>query len=383
MSKTKVIGGGVIAAGLLMTLILGNQIVETNDAGFMQVKQAAVTGEMSVISTPGMYMQNFADITTYKIADDVEFNTSVRFKDAATADIKGVIKFRIPASPDKLLTIHEEFRSSEALKRTLIEKELLEAMQQSANHFGAEEVYSTRRGDFIDLINRQLNQGLFKTTYSESVGLDSDGNKKVTRHVNIETDADGQPIIMEPSVFPKYDIQVIQLVIEDPDFDQRTDGLIAERKDAEQKEIVARANARKAKQDAITEEERGKALVAKAKYESLVIKEKAVIEAEKQKEVAEQDALRAVEEKKALIARGEGEARATELKVRAGLSPLEEATIEKETAIGVAEKMANVKFPQMMVIGGGSGGGQGPLNPFDAVGLESFLKISKGIANNK
>src|SRR3954470_4043828 len=76
------------------------------------------------------------------------------------------------------------------------------------------------------------------------------------------------------------------------------------------------------------------------------------------------------------------EAEASALKVKAGLSPLERAQIDKETAIGVAEKLAQVQFPEMLVIGG-SGEGKGPMNPFDEEGLESFIKISRELSKEK
>ncbi len=67
--------------------------------------------------------------------------------------------------------------------------------------------------------------------------------------------------------------------------------------------------------------------------------------------------------------------------VAAGLSPLEKATIEKETAIGVARELAKVTMPQLMVIGGNEKGGS--VDPFTAVGLESFININKKFANQK
>lgn len=368
---------GVIA--LISLFIAGDQIVETNESGYMQVKQAAVSGDMSTHTNPGMYFQNFGEVTTYKISDVYDFGRdpiNVRFNDAATAHITGQIKFRLPTKDETLLRIHQDFRNYEYIKNDLILQVVASTLKQTATHFGAEEVYSTRRSAFIERVNDQIRDGLYATTYTEKTVIDPDGNKKIKRDVSIKRDENGNPIITEASAFNRYGIEVVQLVINEIDFDERTDKLIAERKEAEQQEIVAKANARKAKQDAITEEEKGKADVAKARYAALVIKEQEVIEAEKKKEIAQQDALRAIEEKKKLIAIGEGEAQATKLKVAAGLSPLEEATIDKETAIGVAEKLANVKFPEMMVIGG-SGNNQSALNPFDAVGLKSFIDISK------
>ncbi len=100
-----------------------------------------------------------------------------------------------------------------------------------------------------------------------------------------------------------------------------------------------------------------------------------MVAAEKEKEVAEQNALKAEAEKKSIIAKGQADAEAAKLKVAAGLTPLDRATIDKDTAIGVAHELAQVRLPQLMVIGGEGKGGQ--VNPFDAVGLEALIKISK------
>ena len=46
----------IVAASILFLSLLGN-IVETNMAGQFQIKQAAISGEMSVRFEPGMYWQ--------------------------------------------------------------------------------------------------------------------------------------------------------------------------------------------------------------------------------------------------------------------------------------------------------------------------------------
>lgn len=372
----------VLAAAI--SIFFGGKLFETNEAGWMQVKQAAVTGDMSVRSDPGMYWQGFSDIFDYKVSDIYDFNNeqiAVRFSDAATANISGQIKFLLPTSHDRLLRIHRDFRSYEAVKNDLIRQVVAASLKQSATHFGAEEVYSTRRSDFIDLINDQIKTGLYATTFIEEVVKDdTTGTNKMKRKVRIKYDTNGQPVINEVSAFNTYGIEVIQLVIQEIDFDDQTDALIAQRKKAEQEEIVARAEAKKAQQDAIKAEEQGKAKVAEAKYKALVEKETAVVNAEREKEVAEQNALKAIEEKKAIVAKGEAESEANRLKVAAGLTPQERAQFEKETAIGVAEALSKVEFPNTLVIGGDKGGNG--LNPFDAVGLESFMRISKNVADS-
>jgi len=48
----------------------------------------------------------------------------------------------------------------------------------------------------------------------------------------------------------------------------------------------------------------------------------------------------------------------------------------------VAKELAKIQLPSMMIFGGDSKGG-GPTDPFQAIGLESFLNITKSISNNK
>ena len=58
------------------------------------------------------------------------------------------------------------------------------------------------------------------------------------------------------------------------------------------------------------------------------------------------------------------------------MTPLERATIEKETAIGVAQALAGsqVRWVPEVMVAGSSGNGA---NPMDAVGLNMLLDIAK------
>lgn len=375
---------GFIALLGILTLYFCGQLFEVNHAGFVQVKQSAVSGDMDVVMLPGMYPRMFAAIHDYKISDVYDFNSkddtiTVRFNDAATANISGQIKYRLPMKKDDILKIHQDFRSYAAVQSDLIRQVVAAALKQSATLFGAEEVYSTRRSEFIDLVNRQIRDGIYATTYLETNKKDEDGNMITKRIVSVRVDADNKPVISEESTMKRYNIELIQLVINDVVFDDKTNELIAKRKEADQEKVVAKAKAERAKQDAITAEEQGKANVAEAEAKALVEKKTAVVNAEREKEVADQKALQADAEKKATIARGEADAQAAKLKVAAGLTPLDKANIDKETAIGVAHELAQVRLPQLMVIGGGKEGSN--VNPFDAVGLEALIKISKGMSS--
>ena len=99
---------------------------------------------------------------------------------------------------------------------------------------------------------------------------------------------------------------------------------------------------------------------------------------EAEKNVKSRLVIEAVVEAEKIKAQGEAEAYAAKKKVEAGLTPLEKAKIEMETKIGIAKALASVKFPDRMVIAGGSE--HGGTNPFDAVGLQSLYDLSDKMA---
>lgn len=363
-----------------------SELFEINHAGYVQVKQATASGDMSVRSDPGMYPRMFGSITQYTISDVYDFHdeaeqVALRFNDAATAKVSGQIRYRLPNDPAQILRLHQDFRSDDGVHKQLVRQVVENAIRQTASLFSAEEVYSLRRADFVYLINEQIKAGLYATTYQEVVTKDEDGNTSIKRTMLIQKDKDGNPVVAEESLFKRYGIELLQVKLDDPQFDEKTNELIAERKKADQQKVVAKANAERAKQDAITAEEVGKANVATAEAAALVEKKKAVVDAQREKEVAEQRALQADAEKKAIIAKGEGDAQAAKLKVAAGLTPEMRAQIDKDTAIGVAHELSQVRLPQLMVIGGDGKGGQ--VNPFDAVGLQSLINISKNMATSE
>ena len=78
--------------------------------------------------------------------------------------------------------------------------------------------------------------------------------------------------------------------------------------------------------------------------------------AEQEYEVARLAALKAKEDAKKIEAEGEAKAAANRALVSAGLTPLERATIEKETKIGVAEAVAKLQLPKIVMSGGNGGG---------------------------
>lgn len=374
----------LVAVGLVTLGVTLPQLFETNNEGYYQVKQAAVTGEVSVRSTPGTYFQNFSTVTTYPISDVYDFTSekgddhgepiNVAFNGGGRASISGSVKFRLSLHEDDQKLLHQDFRSYQAVEQGLIRSVVQEVFNKTAATMKAEESYSSKLAEFTQLAEEQLVVGVYETKSRVEKTTDADGNINVDTIVELERGQDGKPLVAKKSPLLRYKVEIINFVIKGFDYDPKTKEIIAKKQEAEQAKVVARANAERAKQDAITASEQGKAEVAKAEAEALVAKKTAVIEAQQKFEVAEQLKKKAKEESDALLVTARAQAESNRLKVQAGLTPQERAEFDMKTKIGVAAEMAKMNFPQTMVIGGGNGSAT---NPFDAIGLESYMRINK------
>lgn len=383
------------AVALILAVSVGGQVFETNNQGYYQVKQAAISGDMSVRNSAGTYSQMFSTITTYQISDMLYFSDSdfdggnneitgpiqVRFNGGGTAEISGTLKFRLSTAEQDELNLHQDYKSYESVKHDLIRQTVQEALNKTAALMKAEESFSTRLADFTRLAEDQIRYGIYDTVSKQVKQKDADGNELMETINEVKVDSDGKQIVYKPSPFQRYNVDVISFTLKGFKYDDKTQGIIDAKKEAEQAKVVARANAERAQQDAITTVEQGKARVAKAEADALVEKKTAVINAERETEVARQEKLKALEDAAALLAKGKTEAEANKLKVSAGLTPQERAEFRMKTAIGVAEKLSQVQFPSMMVLGGN--GKDSATDPFKAVGLESFMRINDKLAHDQ
>ena len=390
----------VLASIAIIVLILLTQIgriFENVNSTEYKIKQAAFVGTMSCHAEPGWFLQAFGDVYQYNKTGTFYFSSQkidggdgeeadplpATFQGNSTAKISGYLKYRMPSRCEDEVLLHNENGDQESVRMNLIRNAISTALQMSGPLFTPEEANIDRRPEFTKMVREILETGEFQTVTSVTSRIEDGDSSNVQyyKQTKMFLDKDGSRVITKPSVLKRYGIEVIALDIKGFEFDQKTQELMAAKKNAEQQRIAAKALAEKSKQDAITEREQGNARVAKAKADQEVIKITEVTQAQKQFEVAELAAKTSLEEAKKVKAAGEAEAYANKLKVAAGLTPLERATIDKDTKIGIATALAGVKFPESMIIsGGGNGGGA---NPFEAVGLNALYDLSNKMATSK
>ena len=398
------------AIGILMLAVFGGNLFETNDAGQWQVRQAAITGDLSVRNQPGTYWQGLGKIETYPLsptlaftsgsqgsgsgegADDIDLGGdsfvdtpfAVTFMGNSTANVSGVIKVRLPGDRERQLSLHNLYRNKESIVDTLVRQTVGEAVKLAGPMFSAEEARTTKREEYTRLVLNMIQEGLYETYTTTEKYTDEAGNIRNTAVTRLTKDASGKPKIVKVSPFKQFGIEVVQFTVRGLEFDKVTQDLMMAKKTAEQKKIVARADAEKAKQDALTEIEKGKATVAKAQAEENEKKIRQVVKAQADFESAQYQRKQAEEVAKAKEVEGRAEAVVAQLKVRAGLSPLEAAEIDMKTKIGIAKELANTQFPtSMVIVGGGKGtNGSSNVNPFDAIGIKAMYDLSNQMAND-
>lgn len=145
----------VLAIGFLVLALillpLCGMMFETNRAGLYSIRQAAVTGEMTAYTQPGMFPQMFGDVYKYRVSDILYFSKhdqegagaddsiEVRFSDGATAKVTGNVRIDLPTDPAKLVEIHKKFRSYDSIIKDTVRQVVSEAVILTAALMTAEE----------------------------------------------------------------------------------------------------------------------------------------------------------------------------------------------------------------------------------------------------
>lgn len=391
MNFKKILAVLVAAFAVFCVISLG-KIGEDVKNETIVVNQYPFTGNMEYWTSPGFHWQWWGKTTTYYKTQQLWFGSDseagdqqgkpipVIFNDASDGMIYGSLRVKLPTDPKYLARIQTDYNGMDRLMNDLVRPTVTKVIYASGPLMSAFESYAEKKNDLIEYITDQLNNGVYKTAVKRSEVLDAiTGEKKVINVATLIPDslAAGGYKRSESSPFAYYGLEIGQVAVSKIAYSDKVNQQIAQQQQANMLIQTSKAQAAAAQQESIRAEEEGKALAMKAKWEQEKIKAVEVTKAEQEYEVARLSALKAKEDAKRIEAQGLAEAAAARAKVQAGLSPLERATIDKETAIGVAQALAGSEVrwvPEVMIIGGKDGGSA---NPMDAVGLNMLLDIAK------
>lgn len=386
----------VIGVLVLGFALLSGKLFEDADKSRNYVCQMPLTGNYRVWTNGGFQTQWFGTVRSYAKTSQIEFSdleksdkdyvaigdnpaAKTTFNDRGNGYIVGSFRVVLPTDEKNMMAIQKDFGSEKSLIDNLVRPTLYKVITACGPLMSSLESVSETRTDLTAYITDQLNNGVYKTKTSKVEVLNEiTGEKEIRTQSELIPDknAPGGWKRQETSPFSQYGITAGIVSIIDIKYDDATQQQINAQKAANLSVITAKTQALEAIQKAITIEEQGKAKAAEAKWAQEKEKAVAVTKAEQEYEVARLEALKAKEEAKKIEAEGAAKAAANRALVAAGLTPLERATIEKETAIGVAQALANsqVRWVPEVMVNGGAGNG---VNAMDAVGLNMLLDIAK------
>lgn len=322
----------------IAALVIVNWNFGINDAGERTVIQYP-WGTLEVKFSPGIYTKFFGSTEIYRDVITFDFDKqnasgeasldfpgiNVRYQDGGTGKVFGKARFALPNDEEKMIRLHKDFRNNDAVAYKLIKTLVEESMNLTAGLMSSEEAYAEKRGIFTQWSEEQIASGKFFTELKSVAEKQEATNERIVRNIPvIKYSADGLPL-HHNSDFKAYGITVSGFQITDWDFEQKTLEQISRKREATMGIITAKADAERARQEALTAEEQGKKNVMVDKYAKEQEKVQAVVDAEKEKEVAvtkamqgvlvaeqgkleaEQKRLAAVAYKQEQILRGEGD----------------------------------------------------------------------------
>lgn len=384
----------IIGAVLLLFLIWAFcSVVEDTDKSKNYVCQFPITGTYEVWTTGGLQWPWFGNVQEYQKTSQIEFTgveredggsltasrekpaALVTFSDKGKGYIVGSFRVEMPLDDEHMKKIQQDFGSEEALIQNLVRPTLYKVVTACGPLMTSLQSVSETRTDLTNYITDQLNNGIYKTkNIKVQQRNDITGEMEIVTMSEIILDSLAPEGFkrQEISPFSKYGVRAGIVSIIDIVYDKTTQDQIDAQKGANLAVITAKTKAIEAQQKAILIEEQGKAKAAEAKWNQEKEKAVAVTKAEQEREVSRLAAEKAEFDKKKVIAQGEAEAAANRAKVSAGLTPQERAEWEYKTKVGVAEALANIALPKVVMTGGNAGSGN---TAMDAMGLKMMTDL--------
>jgi hypothetical protein len=390
----KIIGGVVVVLAIILFAVANP--FSLNDAGNRQVIQT-LQGDLSVKFDPGLYFSGFfSKVTTYpnnvtiqvgpeeKRSDKADYWEGLHYGTFAGGDqasIGHTTKWDLPNSNDEMIELHTTYNNITNLMTTTLLQYQKETATYSCQRMESEAHYSGGQSQLKEYFQDQLRKGQVLLNTETKMRVQDDGTSEQYIEVNEKTDENGE-FLRTISDIQKYNLYASFVSIDHVDYDPRIDKKLQDKIDAAADESTSKQRlitAQQEEQEAIVN---GRKLIAETTAREEADEQTAVIQARKAKLVSVENLAKAKNDAAANLATKKAAAEGDRLKVLAGLSPLEKATIEKETAIGVAKAIAGpqgVVFPKIVSGGSGvNGGGSGALQTLELKMLNDLINDLSG-----
>jgi hypothetical protein len=302
--KPIALGIGVI---LLFILFLIVNPFSWNDAGNRTVVERA-NGQQIVQFSPGMFYAGFfskekewpnqisvlyqATEPDYELEDNsIEIGQiSIRFNDATTSNIKGIVQYILPSDEKEMIALHNAHRTPQSLVTKRLAPYTKECLQSSAQLMSSEMHYGGGRAQMAQDFTEQLKEGVYLLSVSEKIVFDSlEKENKRIYETKIQFDAQSKLPKRKTSSIKEYGITVADAAITDVDYEEKVDVMLAKKIDAATKASVSKQELMTAQQQALTAKAKGEQALVEIEYTQKQEQTRQVVEAETKVKLAEQD----------------------------------------------------------------------------------------------
>lgn len=381
------------AAVVLILLFIFNPWA-FNDSGY-RIHVQQVGGSEHIQFEPGLFYAGFfstttvyPDIITVQYADTdnqmdgISYSSGLiegQFKDGTYASIGFTVKWELPDDDESMMKIHKDYRSTARLAQSLAEYSK-ECMTYSTPLMDSERHYSGGKSELKDYFQFQLRNGQYILDQEEVLEKDTAGEIVKRSYENTRRIKPDGSFLLAISDVQLYKIKPNFVAITHVDYAEIVDEKLTAKVEQSTKEAISKQTLVTAQQEALTAKAEGERLLAETRATEEAGKLKAVIQMQKEVELARLSAEQARFDAQRIKWEGDARASANRALVNAGLTPDARAKYDKETAIGVAAEFAKMKWPEMMIFGGGNGS---PMNPIDALGIDAMLNVQRKMSDKK
>lgn len=392
LSNKKGLIFGLITLIAVVGLLVSNPF-DYNNATERTVVQP-LDGKMKVQFEPGLYYAGifskrtvWPNNATIQISQEADRSPDAdlwviqhkgTFSEGDAASLSHTVKWDLPNTEMEMLDLHTTYSNMDNLMGTTLLMYQKKIASFSTQRMSSEAHYSGGQSQLDDYFQDQLNNGQVLLDTETKTRKLEDGTEKTYIQVNERIGPDGQ-IMRSESDIQKYGITASFSSVDEVIYDKRIYTKLEEKIDAASDEATSKQKLITAQQEALTAKAEGEKVIAQTRAKEEAAKLEAVIRAEKEAAVANENLKRDKLNAQAQLAIKKANAEGDRLKVQAGLSPLEQATIDKETSIGVAKALAGpqgIVFPKIVVTGGNgkNGGGDGALQTMQLKMLNDLAK---------
>ena len=400
-NKLCMVAIGIIGIALILWMLFGYNV-----AGYYHVLQKWPSGNLVIVHAPGIYWKGpLGKVTKFQISSVVSFVDKyekhkkgevkiedaivVTFKDNGQGTVNGYVRYSLPDNEEQMKLIVKIARTEEILKRIIKARINTTLTLIAANYESGDSVKN--RGQFIRDIFDSLRNGLIAYDKKSVDG-------KIVMSLRIDDNGQIQRL---PGVSSIFGLKIANFVLKNIEYDNQTQTKLDEHRLLEQERNIAMLTAEKLKQETVTAAAEEEKLMAetraqeehkkleariKAEMEDEVAKinaesEKnvALILAEKERKVAEIGLAKANIQKEALVITAEGKKQAalSEAQGRKALAQADgslelKLRMQKETLIGIAQALKDVKVPTTII--GRSEGNSSTGNPVLDIFLMNQIK---------